>query len=93
MLQLEETLGDAATILPSHLRGCVPWLAVGDEPLIPLLLDPAELWLLQARRDLRTRTFDGRAMRFAGVLLVGAVATTGLVTETAHDTLPAGNGG
>ena len=89
--QLEETLGDAATILPSHLRGCVPWSAVGDEPLIPLL-DPAELWLLQARRDLRTRTFYGQTMRFAGVLLVGAVATTGLVTETAHDTLPAGTG-
>jgi uncharacterized protein YjbI with pentapeptide repeats/lipoprotein-anchoring transpeptidase ErfK/SrfK len=89
--QLEETLGDAATILPSHLRGCVPWSAVGDEPPIPLL-DPAELWLLQARRDLRTRTFYGQTMRFAGVLLVGAVATTGLVTETAHDTLPAGTG-
>jgi uncharacterized protein YjbI with pentapeptide repeats/lipoprotein-anchoring transpeptidase ErfK/SrfK len=89
--QLEETLGDAATILPSHLRGCVPWSAVGDEPLIPHL-DPAELWLLQARRDLRTRTFYGQTMRFAGVLLVGAVATTGLVTETAHDTLPAGTG-
>ena len=33
--QLEETLGDAATILPSHLRGCVPWSAVGDEPRSP----------------------------------------------------------
>ena len=65
--QLEETLGDAATILPSHLRGCVPWSAVGDEPLIPLL-DPAEFWLLQARRDLRRRTFYGQTMRFAGAL-------------------------
>ena len=43
-------------------------------------------------RDLRRRTFYGQTMRFAGVLLVGAVATTGLVTETAHDTLPAGTG-
>ena len=33
--QLEESLGDAATILPSHLRGCVPWSAVGDEPDSP----------------------------------------------------------
>ena len=87
--QLEAALGDAATILPSHLQGCVPWSAVGDEPQVPLL-DPAEFWLLQARRDLRKRAFYGPTMRVAGVLLVGAVAATGLVTETAHDTLPAG---
>ena len=87
--QLEETLGDAATILPSHLRGCVPWSAVGDEPLIPLL-DPAEFWLSQARRDLRRRTFYGQTMRVAGVLVVGAAVATGFVSETAHDTLPAG---
>ena len=62
--QLEEALGDAATILPSHLRGCVPWSAVGDEPEVPLL-DPAEFWLLQARRDLRGRTFySGAPMPF-----------------------------
>ena len=89
--QLGAALGDAATILPSHLQGCVPWSAVGDEPLIPLL-DPAEFWLLQARRDLRRRTFYGQTMRVAGALLVGAVATTGFVTETARDTLPAGTG-
>ena len=65
--QLEETLGDAATILPSHLQGCVPWSAAGDEPRIPLL-DPAEFWLLQARRDLRRRTFYGQTMRVAGAL-------------------------
>ena len=87
--QLEEALGDAATILPSHLRGCVPWSAVGDGPEVPLL-DPAEFWLLQARRDLRGRTFYGQTMRVAGALAVGAVVATGLVTETAHDTLPAG---
>ena len=87
--QIEETLGDAATILPSHLRGSVPWSAVGDEPEIPLL-DPAEFWLLQARRDLRGRTFYGQTMRVAGALAVGAAVATGFVTETAHDTLPAG---
>lgn len=89
--QLGAALGDAATILPSHLQGCVPWSAAGDEPLIPLL-DPAEFWLLQARRDLRRRTFYGQTVRVAGALLVGAVATTGFVTETARDTLPAGTG-
>ena len=89
--QLEAALGDAATILPSHLQGCVPWSAVGDERLVPLL-DPAEFWLLQARRDLRRRTFYGQSVRVAGALLVGAVATTAFVTETARDTLPAGRG-
>ena len=87
--QLEAALGDAATILPSHLQGCVPWSAVGDEPQVPLL-DPAEFWLLQARRDLRKRTFYGQTMRVASVLAVGAAVATGIVTETAHDTLPAG---
>ena len=87
--QIEETLGDAATILPSHLRGSVPWSPVGDEPEIPLL-DPAEFWLLQARRDLRGRTFYGQTMRVAGALAVGAAVATGFVTETAHDTLPPG---
>jgi lipoprotein-anchoring transpeptidase ErfK/SrfK len=86
--QIEETLGDAATILPSHLRGSVPWSAVGDEPEIPLL--DAEFWLLQARRDLRGRTFYGQTMRVAGALAVGAAVATGFVTETAHDTLPPG---
>jgi uncharacterized protein YjbI with pentapeptide repeats/lipoprotein-anchoring transpeptidase ErfK/SrfK len=87
--QLEAALGDAATILPSHLQGCVPWSAVGGESQIPLL-DPAEIWLLQARRDLRRRTFYGQTMRVAGVVVVGAAVATGIVTETAHDTLPAG---
>lgn len=86
--QLEESLGDAATILPSHLQGCVPWSAVEDETI--LLLDPAEFWLLHARRGLRKRAFYGPTVRVAGVLLVGAMAATGLVTETAHDTPPAG---
>lgn len=87
--QLEAELGDAATILPSHLQGCVPWSPVGGEPQIPLL-DPAEFWLLQARRDLRRRTLHGQTVRFASALLVGAVAASGIVSETAHDTLPVG---
>ena len=81
--QLEECLGDTATILPTHLQGCVPWSAV-EEPRLPLL-DPAEFWLLQARRDLRKRAFYGPTVRVAGVLLVGAVAATGFVSETAHE--------
>ena len=85
--QLEESLGDSATILPSHLRGCVPWSAIGGETPVPLL-NPAEFWLLQARRDLRRQTFYGQTVRVAGVLVVGAAVATGLVTETAHDTLP-----
>ena len=85
--QLEESLGDSATILPSHLRGCVPWSAIGAETPVPLL-NPAEFWLLQARRDLRRQTFYGQTVRVAGVLVVGAAVATGLVTETAHDTLP-----
>ena len=67
----------------------MPWSAAGDEPEIPLL-DPAEFWLLQARRDLRGRTFYGQTMRVAGALAVGAAVATGFVTETAHDTLPPG---
>ena len=87
--QLEESLGDAATILPSHLQGCVPWSAVGDEPRSPSSTPP-NFGCCQARRDLRRRTFYGQTVRVAGALLVGAAAATGFVTETAHDTLPAG---
>ena len=63
--QLEECLGDTATILPTHLQGCVPWSAV-EEPRLPLL-DPAEFWLLQARRAIfasvrsTARRFGSRA--------------------------------
>jgi uncharacterized protein YjbI with pentapeptide repeats/lipoprotein-anchoring transpeptidase ErfK/SrfK/peptidoglycan hydrolase-like protein with peptidoglycan-binding domain len=87
--QLEAALGDAATILPSHLQGCVPWSAVGDEPPIPVS-DAAAFWLSQARRDLRRRTFYGQTLRVAGVVVVGAAVATGIVSETARDTLPAG---
>jgi uncharacterized protein YjbI with pentapeptide repeats/lipoprotein-anchoring transpeptidase ErfK/SrfK/peptidoglycan hydrolase-like protein with peptidoglycan-binding domain len=82
--QLEDCLGDTATILPTHLQGCVPWSAVGDRPTLPLL-DSAEFWLLLARRDLRKRAFYGPTVRVAGVLLVGAAAATGFVSETAHE--------
>ena len=87
--QLDAALGDAATILPLHLRGCVKWSAIGEDAPVPLL-DPAEFWLSQARRDLRRRTFYGQTMRVAGALAVGAAVATGIVTETAHDTLPPG---
>jgi uncharacterized protein YjbI with pentapeptide repeats/lipoprotein-anchoring transpeptidase ErfK/SrfK len=87
--QLEAALGDGATILPSQLRGCVPWASVADEPQIPLL-DPAEFWLLQARRDLRRRSFYGQTVRVAGVVVVGAAVATGLVSETARDVPPSG---
>jgi uncharacterized protein YjbI with pentapeptide repeats/lipoprotein-anchoring transpeptidase ErfK/SrfK len=84
--QLEQCLGDAATILPAHLRGCVPWSAVGDEPQVPFL-DPAEFWWLQSRRDLRRRAFHGPTARIAGAFLIGTMAATGFVTETAHEIL------
>ena len=81
--QLEESLGDSATILPSHLRGCVPWSAIGGETPVPLL-NPAEFWLLQARRDLRRQTFYGQTVRVAGVLVVGAA----VASEGADEMLP-----
>ena len=87
--QIEAALGDASTILPSHLQGCVPWSTAGDAPQLPLL-DPAEFWLLQARRDLRRRTFYVQTARVAGVVVVGAAVATGLVSETANEVPPSG---
>jgi uncharacterized protein YjbI with pentapeptide repeats/lipoprotein-anchoring transpeptidase ErfK/SrfK/peptidoglycan hydrolase-like protein with peptidoglycan-binding domain len=84
--QLERSIGDAATILPSHLRGCVPWSAAGEDSPFPVL-DAAQFWLLQARQDLGKRAFYRPTARVAGIVLVGAVVATGFVSETAHDTL------
>jgi uncharacterized protein YjbI with pentapeptide repeats/lipoprotein-anchoring transpeptidase ErfK/SrfK/peptidoglycan hydrolase-like protein with peptidoglycan-binding domain len=87
--QLEACRGDASTVLPAHLRGCLPWSAAGDDALIPTL-DSGELWLRQARRDLRKRTVYGQTVQVAGVLVMSAAVVTSFVTETAREILPVG---
>jgi lipoprotein-anchoring transpeptidase ErfK/SrfK/peptidoglycan hydrolase-like protein with peptidoglycan-binding domain len=87
--QLEDSLGDEATILPLHLQGCVPWSAADGEPPVPVC-DATAFWLSQARRDLRRRTVYGQTVRVAGVLAVGAAVATGVVSETAHEVAPPG---
>lgn len=82
--QLEQCRGDATTVVPPHLQGCVPWSAVGDRAPIPLA-GPDEMWLLQVRRDLRKRSFQGHTIRAAGVVVLGAAVATGFVSETARE--------